>query len=50
MQLNSIAMSPKAITMNVSANQETDDNVTDIIESTITAKEEPLPTLQKAWA
>ena len=48
MQLNRINISPKAITMNVSANQETDD-VNDLIESTITAKEEPLPSLTKAW-
>lgn len=49
MQLNSIAMDPKAIVMRVSANKETDD-VNDLIESKVTAKEEPLPTLTKAWS
>lgn len=48
MQLNRISISPKSVTMSVSANKETDD-INDLVESKITAKEEPLPTLTKAW-
>jgi hypothetical protein len=48
MQLNRINISSKAITMKVEANKETDDT-NDVIVSTITAKEEPLGSLTKAW-
>ena len=48
MQLNRIAISPKSVTMSVSANKETDD-INDLVESKITAKEEPLPSLTEAW-
>lgn len=49
MQLNSIHIDNKAVTMNVVANKDTDDT-NDLVESKITAKEEPLPSLTKAWA
>ncbi len=49
MQLNSIAIDTKAIIMKVVANKETDDS-NDVVESKVTAKEEPLPSLNKAWA
>lgn len=49
MQLNSISIDNKAVIMRVVANKETDDS-NDIIESKITAKEEPLDSLTKAWA
>lgn len=49
MQLNRIAISSKAITLKVEANKDTDDDTNDIIVSNITAKEEPLDTLTKAW-
>lgn len=49
MQLNSISIDSRAVVMRVVANKETDDS-NDIIESKITAKEEPLATLTKAWA
>lgn len=48
MQLNSISIDNKAVIMRVVANKETDDS-NDLIESKVTAKEEPLPTLTKAW-
>lgn len=48
MQLNRIAISPKSVTMSVTANKETDE-INDQIESKITAKEEPLESLSKAW-
>jgi hypothetical protein len=48
MQLNSISIDSKSVIMRVMANQETD-GTNDVIESKITAKEEPLPTLTKAW-
>jgi hypothetical protein len=48
MQLNSIHIDNKAVTMNVVANKDTDDT-NDLVESKITAKEEPLPSLTKAW-
>jgi hypothetical protein len=47
-QLNSISIDNKAVIMRVVANKETDDS-NDLIESKVTAKEEPLPTLTKAW-
>lgn len=49
MQLNSIHISSKAITLKVTANKELDKNVNDQIESVVTAKEEPLDSLTKAW-
>jgi hypothetical protein len=49
MQLNAISISPKSVIMSVSANKETDEDINDTVESKITAKEEPLPTLTKAW-
>lgn len=49
MQLNSIHIDTKAITLRVVANKETDDQ-NDIVESKITAKEEPLASLTKAWS
>jgi hypothetical protein len=48
MQLNSISIDNKSVIMRVTANKETDDT-NDVVESKITAKEEPLPTLKKAW-
>lgn len=48
MQLNSISIDNKSVIMRVTANKETDDT-NDVVESKITAKEEPLPTLTKAW-
>jgi hypothetical protein len=48
MQLNSISIDNKSVIMRVVANKETDDT-NDVVESKITAKEEPLPTLMKAW-
>jgi len=48
MQLNSISIDTKAVIMRVVANKETDDT-NDLIESKVTAKEEPLATLSKAW-
>lgn len=48
MQLNSISIDSKSVIMRVVANKETDDT-NDVVESKITAKEEPLPTLKKAW-
>jgi hypothetical protein len=47
-QLNSISIDNKAVIMRVTANKETDDT-NDVVESKITAKEEPLPSLTKAW-
>lgn len=49
MQLNSISIDNKAVIMKVVANKETDDS-NDLVESKVTAKEEPLATLTKAWA
>jgi hypothetical protein len=49
MQLNSISITPSAIIMRVSANKETDD-INDLVESKITAKEAPLDSLTNAWA
>jgi hypothetical protein len=49
MQLNSIRISKSAITLKVTANKDTDEDVNDIIESTITAQEAPLDSLTKAW-
>jgi hypothetical protein len=49
MQLNRITISSKAVTMKVEANKETDDT-NDLIVSTITAKEEPLDSMTKAWS
>lgn len=49
MQLNRIAISTKAITLKVEANNDTDEDTNDLIQSTITAREEPLPSLTKAW-
>jgi hypothetical protein len=49
MQLNSIAIDNKSVIMRVTANKDTDDT-NDLVESKITAKEEPLPSLTKAWA
>ena len=48
MQLNSISIDSKSVIMRVVANKETDDT-NDVVESKITAKEEPLPTLKKSW-
>jgi hypothetical protein len=48
MQLNSISIDNKSVIMRVTANKETDDT-NDVVESKITAKEEPLPTLKEAW-
>jgi hypothetical protein len=48
MQLNSITLDAKAVIMKVVANKETDD-CNDLIESKITAREEPLASLTKAW-
>jgi len=50
MQLNSIAIDAKSVIMRVTANKESGDDSNDLIESKITAKEEPLPSLTKAWA
>ena len=49
MQLNSISIDNRAVIMRVVANKETDDT-NDVVESKVTAKEEPLATLTKAWA
>lgn len=49
MQLNSISIDNKAVIMRVVANKETDDT-NDVVESKITAKEEPLDSLTKAWS
>lgn len=49
MQLNSISIDNKAVTMRVVANKETDDR-NDLLEAKITAKEEPLQELKDAWA
>jgi len=50
MQLNSISIDAKSVIMRVVANKESGDESNDLIESKITAKEEPLPSLTKAWA
>lgn len=50
MQLNSISIDAKSVIMKVVANKESGDQGNDLIESKITAKEQPLPTLNKAWA
>lgn len=49
MQLNSISIDNKAVILKVVANKETDDN-NDLVESKITAKEQPLQSLTDAWA
>lgn len=49
MQLNSISIDDKAVVLKVVANKETDDS-NDVVESKITAKEEPLAALTSAWA
>lgn len=48
MQLNSISVTTKAVTMKTEANKETDD-INDLIAQTVVAKEEPLPSFKKAW-
>lgn len=51
MQLNNIAIGPKAIVMAVVVNPQIEETDTkDIIESKITAREEPLPSFSKAMA
>lgn len=49
MQLNRITISSKAVTLKVEANKDTEDDTNDLITSTITAREEPLGSLTKAW-
>lgn len=48
MQLNSISFDGRAIVMKVTSNKETDNN-NDTVNSEVIAKEEPLPSLTKAW-
>lgn len=50
MQLNNIALDSKSVIMKVVANKDTNDDTNDLIESKVTAKEEPLPSLTKAWS
>lgn len=49
MQLNSISIDNKSVIMRVVANKETDDS-NDLIESKVTAQEEPLLSLTTAWS
>lgn len=49
MELKSISIDPRAIILRVVANSESGDDTKDLIESKITAPEEPLPSFSKAF-